>query len=135
MSNSSSEDPRSSPIPLNKCKAGVECKDSNGSIQICKSGEHCVKENVNCVLIIVPSSKMSNCKDTIVVRIIIQLYGCCLDKCGSVGGSGCCLWPGCVSCGFDVEGNPNQQNIYLAFLNDPDNMAKFMVASANTVVI
>ena len=115
------------------CKAGTECKNSNGSVSICNTGEHCV--NGKCKLCPNNCANLNNvdtCQDTIrSMNNNSALYGCCLDKCKNSGGSGCCLWAGCVSCGFDTLGKPNLQNIYLAFLNDPENMAKFMVASAS----
>ena len=52
-----------------------------------------------------------------------DLFSCCSALCGS----GCCLWPGCVSCGFDKSGRANKNNVYLLFLNDPVSLAEFFV--------
>jgi len=63
-----------------------------------------------------PSLAMNNRSD---------LYSTCAKKCGK----DCCLWTGCMACGF-INGKVNNQNIYLGFLNDPENMAEFFYLSA-----
>ncbi len=50
-------------------------------------------------------------------------FSCCMSYCGQ----GCCLWPGCMACGFDTQGNPNKDNVYLLFMNQPKNLAEFFV--------
>lgn len=50
-------------------------------------------------------------------------FSCCMSYCGQ----GCCLWPGCMACGFDTSGKPNEDNVYLLFMNQPKNLAKFFV--------
>ena len=52
-----------------------------------------------------------------------SLFSCCSALCDS----GCCLWPGCVSCGYDKDGNPNLDNVYLLFINQPEKLAEFFV--------
>lgn len=51
------------------------------------------------------------------------VFSCCMSYCGQ----GCCLWPGCMACGFDTKGKPNKDNVYLLFMNQPENLAKFFV--------
>ena len=50
-------------------------------------------------------------------------FSCCKSYCGP----GCCLWSGCMACGFDTHGKPNKDNVYLLFMNQPENLAKFFV--------
>ena len=50
-------------------------------------------------------------------------FSCCKSYCGP----GCCLWSGCMACGFDTDGKPNKDNVYLLFMNQPENLAKFFV--------
>lgn len=50
-------------------------------------------------------------------------FSCCMSYCGQ----GCCLWPGCMACGFSTDGTPNKDNVYLLFMNQPKNLAQFFV--------
>ena len=52
-----------------------------------------------------------------------SLFSCCTALCDS----GCCLWPGCVSCGYDKSGKVNYDNVYLLFINQPEKLAEFFV--------
>ena len=50
-------------------------------------------------------------------------FSCCKSYCGP----GCCLWSGCMACGFAADGKPNKDNVYLLFMNQPKNLAEFFV--------
>jgi hypothetical protein len=119
---------------LTNCQGGNICYAADGSNKICETGYKC--QNGDCILCednCANFKELKTCKDTVKsMNNDSALYSCCISRCKEEGGSGCCLWPGCVACGFDKDGNINPQNIYLLFLNDPENMAKFMVASAKT---
>jgi hypothetical protein len=100
------------------CATGSVCVDGHCA----SSGDTCTKDMINSL------SQPDRCNYFISapgppMNQNAAAFSCCMSYCGQ----GCCLWPGCMACGFDASGGVNKDNVYLLFMNQPEKLAQFFM--------